>query len=1246
MHPASKAAATNQLSSSRQRQHKWSSARTSKQSYALMLICSKECRQGLPENAGRAGGSGAVTPEADRAELAARTGPAAVYQQSAGPQCWRLIGYPGRRHWRPASGERMSAAAAGWRRQRRQRQRPRQLLEDPAAAQNDQLNDLAAAAASIGSGGPGRTLASGGSFNPHVSTVAETTAPAARCGLLPATAQAGYQSGAYQELAEKEAGRDGDLGWGQGGRRLFPAGGSSDYSLQQRQIGASDRMRIPISPGRLALRPELVVNCEPLLREASGQEQVDEILQHLEENDENFHKYELVKALRQRLNQVIEPLIDEEEQMLRRQSALDCASALKSQVTSRVDLMLKNFDEEFSNRQSLQSEASMGYAAKQSFSWSDVDSNFSSLNHNQPDFHEQSSSSARSVRAWTGRREISVRLEAMSKLWPDSAINQSYDSWLILEAPLLDALCDSDETLSGLALRFSVKGIRRHRRRNVRDISPAIAAARAAAPRPATLSEGLVVNDAARLIRAFRLLNEFQQRISPILLSAGVRPQQQQQQQQQQADATAATGAEWPPDPDALPGAAGHRAAVWLTKWLHGSYSREPLLGLLAQRKYLWRLCRRRACALPALPAGCRVRRLRTGRHAGSAGAGGRERPARAPDAAPDEPGGRRGRPLGYTGAQLDYLHFVHCLLLVTRLMHYCRGRAMFPVPHGNSQVTCSKFVVAMVKFLQTYKRQPVGKKGLMEPSALVKDALIRLASNSHSCAACLCNDEVAAALLQPLIDLMKASDRRQRRPRRRFRRGRRRRHSKRRRCDQRHGRHRARMRFLLQSSADSTKAASAVKPQPFHRQPPAHLVAQLTKRALKKAVSLSRSASLTLLHACRQLYSTPPDGLHSLRPFRLHELAAQAWREAQSDPGFDTARGVLLLQQTGAMADCTARMCARYVRKQQVGKCQRFGYGHMLAQLVGTARGFRHVADAGGFVPALLHTVWAAIECGTDDRLAATPRPWPIEAVDPPRSRWPLTGLCRLLSAFPAVCECFADRPLPSKVAYSLREVRADLPALFDRLVLLDRPAKLSSLFHPSSPPCSAFGCSAAQAQFLDNSADGDADETEPDTGSSGRRLVLDADSDYPYEMCQRLPPPPSYFVRSRDGQRGGKPDPVQRFAESSPETGLAWLAQGRSVLLQELTAGGTCPCQVSSGAEVWGDEAEVWGDGAEVYGDKAEVWGDEAEVWGDEAEVKQQKKAGFLPTEPAGPDAAAAVTADATSASRTDELGIRLMV
>ncbi|PAA54907.1 hypothetical protein BOX15_Mlig001553g4, partial [Macrostomum lignano] len=974
---------------------------------------------------------------------------------------------------------------------------------------------------------------------------------------------------------------------------------------------------------------QLVVNCEPLLREASGQEQVDEILQHLEENDENFHKYELVKALRQRLNQVIEPLIDEEEQMLsvsrpRVDESGDVIDSiterifnsdefkqlcerLKSQVTSRVDLMLKNFDEEFSNRQSLQSEASVGYAAKQSFSWSDVDSNFSSLNHTSLTFmsNEQFGKICQSL---DRQREISVRLEAMSKLCQTSAINQSYDSWLILEAPLLDALCDSDETLSGLALRFLSKGFA-VTSPNVRDMYTLLcrylrlqfAGDRRSAPPLPRLSEGLVVNDAARLIRAFRLLNEFQQRISQfwvrysekflekVLESTvsllAVRPQQQQQQQQQQTQQQ-----QQEPSGRLTPMhflALLDPRAVWLTKWLHGSYSREPLLGLLAQRKYL--------CVFADAVRHC-LRFLLAAASAASGPAGMQDRQAREAESALLERqmlrqmslAGGAGGPLGYTGAQLDYLHFVHCLLLVTRLMHYCRGRAMFPVPHGNSQVTCSKFVVAMVKFLQTYKRQPVGKKGLMEPSALVKDALIRLASNSHSCAACLCNDEVAAALLQPLIDLMKASDRRQRRPAA--------------------GSDEA-ADGAIQSVADVISAMAATAPgmrfllqssAGLDQQPPAHLVAQLTKRALKKAVSLSRSASLTLLHACRQLYSTP-DGLHSLRPFRLHELAAQAWREAQSDVAAagdagggphltyweenlrdsllslaSTPRGVLLLQQTGAMADCTARMCARYVRKQQVGKCQRFGYGHMLAQLVGTARGFRHVADAGGFVPALLHTVWAAIECGTDDRLAATPRPWPIEAVDPAALK-PLTGLCRLLSAFPAVCECFADRPLPSKVAYSLREVPADLPALFDRLVLLDRPAKLSSLFHPEQS--AVFGlrllsctvscldsllllqsqydfCSVLlRAQFLDNSADGDADETEPDTGSSGRRLVLDAvtiernyvlvkssmlggpgerrlpareleqDSDYPYEMCQRLPPPPSYFVRSRDGQRGSKP-------------------------------------------------------------------------------------------------------------------------
>uniref|UniRef100_A0A1I8FA73 SH2 domain-containing protein n=1 Tax=Macrostomum lignano TaxID=282301 RepID=A0A1I8FA73_9PLAT len=183
----------------------------------------------------------------------------------------------------------------------------------------------------------------------------------------------------------------------------------------------------------------------------------------------------------------------------------------------------------------------------------------------------------------------------------------------------------------------------------------------------------------------------------------------------------------------------------------------------------------------------------------------------------------------------------------------------------------------------------------------------------------------------------------------------------------------------------------------------------------------------------------------------------------------------------------------------------------------------------------------------------------------------WSVPAAVRL----PAVCECFAEPASAVKgrifatrgcgrLAGTVRPPRAAGPA---GQAVIAVPSEQSAVFGLRLLSCTVscldsllllqsqydFCSVLLRAQFLDNSADGDADETEPDTGSSGRRLVLDAvtiernyvlvkssmlggpgerrlpareleqasgglgDSDYPYEMCQRLPPPPSYFVRSR---------------------------------------------------------------------------------------------------------------------------------
>lgn len=42
--------------------------------------------------------------------------------------------------------------------------------------------------------------------------------------------------------------------------------------------------------GLVSCLRQLIVNCEPFLREAGSLDQAEDALLHLEENDENFHK--------------------------------------------------------------------------------------------------------------------------------------------------------------------------------------------------------------------------------------------------------------------------------------------------------------------------------------------------------------------------------------------------------------------------------------------------------------------------------------------------------------------------------------------------------------------------------------------------------------------------------------------------------------------------------------------------------------------------------------------------------------------------------------------------------------------------------------------------------------------------------------------------------------------------------------------------------------------------------------------
>ena len=57
---------------------------------------------------------------------------------------------------------------------------------------------------------------------------------------------------------------------------------------------------------------QLLTSFTPYIREAGSAEQTEQAILHLEESDENFHRYEFVKQLRMQIEGALGPLIDDE----------------------------------------------------------------------------------------------------------------------------------------------------------------------------------------------------------------------------------------------------------------------------------------------------------------------------------------------------------------------------------------------------------------------------------------------------------------------------------------------------------------------------------------------------------------------------------------------------------------------------------------------------------------------------------------------------------------------------------------------------------------------------------------------------------------------------------------------------------------------------------------------------------------------------------------------------------------------
>ncbi|BFZ12598.1 hypothetical protein BsWGS_15637 [Bradybaena similaris] len=825
---------------------------------------------------------------------------------------------------------------------------------------------------------------------------------------------------------------------------------------------------------------ELITSWESIVREAGSLEQVEDTLLHLEENDENFHKHDFIKALKHKLEESLSSLIDDEldkystsghidsdihETLISQiiniitqsKPYADLKKKLGKNITEAVDTLIANFDSEFGVGRV---NADVVFFDPRKTPLVTDDEEDSVMLFNSDDLKGIADSLSK-------MKSPSTRREAMQKLnqIASSEIVQN-KHWTTLREILLDVMADPDDQLSELSLKFVAKSFTctSHHTNQVYNLLMDFLCNQCNSKSftMPSAQNGLDCSDKSmiRLLKAFRLMNEFQQEAPnywvrfPLSYLGEIIERSLKlltMQMTPHSPSTRLTPLHFIAVLDPK--------AQWFIKWMHCNYCRQELLDRLQQYRILIETSLKYCTDFSSV---CKSRH--DGVHDVSESLF---------KASLTEVGMRQH----YSYSELEYALFIHSLSFLGKLLYYEAGRSFFPFKLKDKQATVNishilkALVLLIVDSRKTTKYRRTDKNEY-ESSSLVTEVFKLLGSTEKTCSISLCKDDIMNILLSPVSRFF----------------------------DHSQGTTPPSEACLLHVADILCVMASTTKGRQFllygegknlftrTKSSPAHLIAEFTKRALSSDPSvspspLSNAVIGAYLYVCRQLYSTC-DGLLVLSHYELHTFIAQAWKklelsEKSGGPSMSlkndepdkckdtyicrdlwkemlqdnllnfasTAKGILLLQQTGAFSECVKYMYSRYDKKLQVSKCEKFGYGYMVTQVAATAAGIQALQGT-GYIKALLMELWSSLECAPQDTPSFTPRSWPVDPIDR-YSQKHFIRLVNILSAFPAVYEMLRGEPLPARDMYSLRDIPDSIVALIDRIIIVDSEVKIHSLFN-----------------------------------------------------------------------------------------------------------------------------------------------------------------------------------------------------
>uniref|UniRef100_A0A7N8YJ72 Protein broad-minded n=1 Tax=Mastacembelus armatus TaxID=205130 RepID=A0A7N8YJ72_9TELE len=784
------------------------------------------------------------------------------------------------------------------------------------------------------------------------------------------------------------------------------------------QLSAGDGLELQ------SLLRQLLRSISDRISGAPSSECAEEILLHLEETDKNFHNYEFVKYLRQYVENSLGTVVEEETKNLTTgdgQHAIcsghdtlihavtrrtresteyqQMMQTFKNSMTMVVESLINKFEEdqlkEENNHEKQHSQSNSQYTDNCSDSDSSFNQSYAFIRQEQLQILAEKLDSSRSKE---------VRWEALQALCcaPPSDV-LSCESWSSLRRNLCAALTEPDPNLSDNVLQFFAKSFSSSPFNVTREIYTSLAKSVQSSFLTHKLrfpTDSVAIDiyrpEISRLLKQIRLMNDFQREVTTFWIR---HPEKYMEEviectfsllSHHHEYGSTSPGTEKFLEPIHLLALLDIKA-IWFKKWMHGYYSRTVVLRLL-EKKYKCLVSDSHNNQYLSL-----IKSL-------------------------------------YSRKELEYTFFVHSVCVLGKLLMYTNGRKLFPIKvrKRKDPVSLTDLVIILINIMYQHPSPHSDTSDSLSPSRLVMEVLWTLCERTESAAECLYQSPVIETLLVPVIVNLKTP------------------------------------------AATLTLIADVL----------AHGINELLLD--KELSSLSESDTShalcgAFIFVCRQIYNTC-EGLQVLRPYGLHKAVAAAWKKASSlservptpVPGaaprastqelqdmllweetlldsllnfVATPKGLLLLQQTGAINECISYMFSRFTKKLQVSRCEKFGYGVMVTQVAATAPGVVALHSS-GFVQAVVIELWSTLECGSEDVRVVRPKPTPMDPIDRSCLKYFLS-LVNLLSSSHSVWELLGRQPLANKSEYTLREMPTSIPDLIDRLIAVDSDAKIHSLFH-----------------------------------------------------------------------------------------------------------------------------------------------------------------------------------------------------